>query len=59
MVQEIFDDGETPLTPEQKAMVQMFLTGTGTLKYVYKDGKVELEAIPTDALYHPAPKDTQ
>ena len=59
MVQEIFDDGLTQLTPEQKALVEMFLTGTGTLKYVYKDGKVELEAIPTDMLYHSAPKDIQ
>ena len=59
MVQEIFDDGLTPLTPEQKALVEMFLTGTGTLKYVYKDGKVELEGVPNNPLQHPAPKDTQ
>ena len=58
MVQEIFDDGE-PLTPEQKALVQTFLTGTGVLKYVYKDGKVELETVPVDPLQHKAPKDTQ
>ena len=58
MIQEIFDDGE-PLTPEQKALVQAFLTGTGVLKYVYKDGKVELETVPIDPLQHKPPKDTQ